>query len=151
VGQHACIEVEAHSFDASIVTLCGEHDLSSTPQITRAFEEIGARRVLVDLSHCIFIDSSVVSALLRASEALRAQGGQLSLVISGDRHQAVRRLIELMRVDRLLPTYETRAAAITHIDSAQPTTDVRASMRLRAISEIIDQSVSETDDRRRAA
>jgi anti-anti-sigma factor len=149
VGQHASIEVEAHSFDASIVTLCGEHDLSSTPQIKRAFEEIGARRrVLVDLSHCIFIDSSVVSALLRASEALRAQGGQLSLVISSDRHQAVRRLIELMRVDRLLPTYETRAAAITHIDSAQPTTDVRASVSLRAIG---DQSVSKTDDRRRAA
>ena len=109
MGQDASIEVEAHSFDASIVTLCGEHDLSSTPQIKGAFEEIGARRsVLVDLSHCIFIDSSVVSALLRASEALRTQGGQLSLVISGDRHQAVRRLIELMRVDRVLPTCETR-------------------------------------------
>ena len=72
-------------------------------------------------------------------------------MISSDRHQAVRRLIELMRVDRLLPTYETRAAAITDIDGARPTTDLPASMPLRAISEIIDQSMSKTDDRRRAA
>jgi anti-anti-sigma factor len=151
VGQHGHLEVEAHSVYASIVTLHGEHDLTSTPQLERTFEETGARtRILVDLSHCIFVDSTVIKTLLRASQTLAAQGGQLSLVISADRHQAVRRLCELMRLDQLMPTYETRAAAVGQIDSPHPTTDVPASARLGALSETIDRSLIETDKRRAA-
>lgn len=152
VGQHGSIEVEVHSADAWIVTLYGEHDLGSTAEIKRALEVThGHSRVLVDLSHCSFIDSSVISALLRASNALHAQGGQLALVIPGDGHQAIRRLFELMSIDRLMPTFETRTAAISHIDGARPASNAPATTRLRALSEIIDLSLSETDEQRRAA
>ena len=55
-----------------------------------------------------------------------------------------------MHVDRLMPTYETRAAAIRHLDTTVSTARVPA-MRLRALSEIIDLSLIETDEQRRAS
>jgi hypothetical protein len=43
---------------------------------------------------------------------MHAQGGtRLSLVIPTSGHQAVRSVFELMSIERLLPTFETRAAA----------------------------------------
>jgi anti-anti-sigma factor len=152
VGPHDTIEVEVHSATASIVTLRGEHDLSSAAKIAVALKEASARRnVLVDLSQCEFMDSSVISALFRASNNLLERGGQLSLVIPGDKHGAIRSLFEIMSLDRLMPTHETRAAAVSHLDTAQPAANAPGSRRLCSLSEIIDQSLPDADELRQAS
>jgi anti-sigma B factor antagonist len=152
VAQHGTIEVEVHSATVSIVTLRGEHDLDSSAQIRGALAGANGRsNVVVDLSQCSFMDSSVISVLLRASNRLHERGGQLALVIPGDRHQAIRRLFDLMSIDRLMPTYEARAAAISDIDVSPPRTTAPRTTRLRALSEIIDLSLIDTDDQRHAA
>jgi anti-anti-sigma factor len=145
VGRKDRIEVEAHSAAAWIVTLRGEHDLSTAAELARALEVASpGRDVLVDLTHCTFMDSTAISALLRASNAMHSRGGVLSLVIPKDRHQAVRSVFELMSIERLLPTYETRAAAIDQRTQAPRT-------RLRSLSEIIDASIVKSDAQRPAA
>jgi anti-anti-sigma factor len=152
VGRHDTIQVEAHSATASIVTLRGEHDLSSAARIAAALRQAGARgNVLVDLSQCDFMDSSVISALFRASGDLQTRGGRLALVIPDDRHGAIRSLFELMSLARLIPTHATRAAAIADLDTAQGLTDAPARTRLRSLGEIIDQSLPDAEGQRRAS
>ena len=53
-----------------VVTLAGEHDLSSTVQIAAAFTDAAAGRgpVLADLTSATFIDSSVIAELVSAHE-----------------------------------------------------------------------------------
>lgn len=145
------IEVEFHSATAAIVTLRGEHDLSSKLEVARALATAsGCRDVLVDLSECTFIDSSVISALLQASNRLHANGGLLELVIPGGAHQAILRVFELMSLERLLPIHETRAAAISCVHGARIAPRARG-MRLRALSELIDNSLIDVEEGRRAA
>jgi anti-anti-sigma factor len=150
VGRRDSIEFEVHSAGLAIVTLRGEHDLGTAPEITTQLTAASDQlEVLVDLSRCTFVDSTVIGALLRMSNAMHARGGMLSLVIPSGKHQAVRGVFELMSIERLLPTYETRAAAITHL-TATNTSAPQPRTRLRALSEIIDASLVENEDRRAA-
>ncbi len=96
-------------------------------------------------------NSPVISALFRASNNLHANGGQLSLVLPGDMHGTIRSLFEIMSLDRLIPTHATRVAAISYLETAQPTTDAPTTMRLRSLSEIIDHSLPDADDQRQAS
>ena len=72
-------QVEIISAETSIVTLHGEHDLASTGQLTVALA-VAARcpNILVDVSDSDFIDSSVISAFLRAAGKARQRDGALS-------------------------------------------------------------------------
>jgi anti-anti-sigma factor len=152
VGPHDSIEVEVHSTTASIVTLRGEHDLNSATRIAAALTSASVRRnVLVDLSQCEFMDSSVISALFRASTRLHARGGRLALVIPADKHGAIRSLFEIMKLASLIPTHETRVAAIEYLDIPQPATSAPGAERLRSLSEIIDQSLPGADEQRQAS
>ena len=145
------VEVEIRSRDAAIVTLRGEQDLSAKPEVANALTLASqSRNVLVDLSACTFIDSSVISALLRASNALHRQGGLLELVIPAGTHRAIRNVFELMGLQRVLPIHETTAQAIDDLDAPRPAT-TRSGMRLRALSEIIDVTQADDQSRREAA
>jgi anti-anti-sigma factor len=76
------VEVEFRLPGIAFVTLRGEHDLSSKPDLTEALTAASAKRdVLVDLSDCTFMDSSVIGALFRAHQSLAEGGGRLELVI----------------------------------------------------------------------
>jgi anti-anti-sigma factor len=145
------IDVDIHSDGIAIVALRGEHDLGTAPEITRKLTLAGAdRNLLVDLTACTFLDSTVISALLRVSNRLHERGGLVSLVIPKGRHQAVRSIFELMSIERLLPVHETRTAALLELDPTQPATARGPRTRLRALSEIIDASVLESETQRRA-
>jgi anti-anti-sigma factor len=138
------IELEFSSVSLAILTLRGEHDLNTAPEISDKLTAASAHRnVLVDLSRCTFIDSTVISALLRASNSMHSGDCLLSLVIPNDRHHAILRVFEIMSIERALPIYETRAGAITQLDAPQTSHSPRT--RLRAISEIIDASLLDAD------
>ena len=91
-----------------VLQLAGEHDLSTVPAVEAAFERIAetGTTVVVDLSDATFIDSTVIRTLLRSME----RGENLLLVVP--RRGAVRRALELTGVSKLLPVFETRAAAL---------------------------------------
>jgi anti-anti-sigma factor len=139
------ITVELDAATAAIVTLHEEHDINTQRRVAQALEMTSeCRQVVVDLSDCTFIDSSVIKVLLLASNDLCRQGGRLELVIPKGAHVAVRRVFELMSLERQLPIHETRAHAlkITQPATPGPTT------RLLALSELIDDAKADVAEAR---
>jgi anti-sigma B factor antagonist len=109
------IHVEVHSEAAAIVTLCGEHDLALGDSIAQALERASVQRhVLVDLTPCTFADSSVIRALLAAARSATRRGDTLALVIPP--RAPIRRVFELLGVQRQLPVHGTLAEAIAGIE-----------------------------------
>ncbi len=93
------------------MTLRGEHDLHSWSGVTVALANASQRPgVVVDLSECTFLDSTMLTALLVAAKQLRTRGGALAVVMA--RGTEVRRIFEVMNVDTLVEMHETRSAAI---------------------------------------
>ena len=78
----------------------------------RAIEEAAANsNVLVDLSPCTFIDSTVITILIRTAESVRAGGEQLVLVIP-PAQRAIARVAEMTGLGQLVPLYDSREAAL---------------------------------------
>jgi anti-anti-sigma factor len=63
----------------AIVRLCGEHDLATAVDVQDKLDSIWGN-VLVDLSECDFIDSTVISVLIRDSRARAREGHDLELL-----------------------------------------------------------------------
>jgi anti-anti-sigma factor len=99
----------------AIVTLRGEHDLSTDAELGRAFAQALHRtRVLVDLSECEFIDSTIVKTLIAAHSHQLGSGGRLEVVIPSEARQ-VQRLAHLVRLDQIMPIHQSREAGIVRI------------------------------------
>ncbi len=67
------VGVRSYSLNGSLVfELCGEHDVSTIPQIEPAIANAIADEPLVvfDLAECTYLDSSIVSMLLRSYKLL---------------------------------------------------------------------------------
>jgi hypothetical protein len=66
------VQVEHHVPGLALVSVHGEHDLSTTPELTQALEQAAAHsNVLVDLSDCSFMDSTVSKRWSRQREPSR--------------------------------------------------------------------------------
>jgi anti-sigma B factor antagonist len=103
------------------VDVRGEHDLSTAPALVEALERAaGHANALVDLSECTFIDSSVISALLRAAQAAQTRGDRFVLVIPPSQER-VSRVADLTGLVELLDVRASREAALLSIEqSLQP-------------------------------
>lgn len=67
--------------DVVVLHLQGEHDVSSAPDIRTALLGCAAAPlVVIDLSRCTFIDSTVVGVLISACKRLAETGGRLVTV-----------------------------------------------------------------------
>jgi len=109
------VEVEHPAPGLALVSVIGEHDLSTTPELTRALDEAAAHsNVLVDLSDCSFIDSSVIQALVKTALALEARGEQLALVIPPGQRM-VARVAQMTRLSEIFPTYASRGAGLASL------------------------------------
>jgi anti-sigma B factor antagonist len=107
----AAIEVAAHSPEVAVVTLRGEHDLHSWSEVTIALANASQRScVLVELSECTFLDSTMLTVLLVAAKQLRLRAGSLAVVIPPG--SQVLRIFEVMNVHTLVVVHESLAAAI---------------------------------------
>lgn len=83
--------------EAVVVTLGGELDLASAPELERELREAEAAnpaRVVIDLSGLGFMDSTGLQALLRTRE--RAHAGAYELALRRGPHQ-VQRVFELTK------------------------------------------------------
>lgn len=108
----SAVEVDLSHPGVAFVRLRGEHDLSTTPNLSEALAQASARRdVFVDLSECTFMDSSVISAFFVARTKLELHDGRLELVIPPGA-SAVRRVAELTVLAAILRIHESRSAAL---------------------------------------
>jgi anti-anti-sigma factor len=84
----------------AVVRVRGELDYSSSDRLGSAIEgtqQADAQPVVVDLSECRYIDSTVLTVLIRASKTL---GDTLRIVVPLDSH--IRRIFAITNLDRML-------------------------------------------------
>ena len=87
--------------DAFVVSVAGEADLHTAPEIERALKDalrLGGRSVVLDLAEVGFIDSTVLGVMLRYQPRFRSRDGDL-VVVSDDRR--VLRTLEITGLDRM--------------------------------------------------
>jgi anti-sigma B factor antagonist len=114
------VEVEFHRVGVAVVTLRGEHDLSSKQALTEALSDASDQlNVIVDLSECTFMDSSVIAAVFVARKSLGVRGGRLELVIPPEA-STVQRLATITRLAKLVPIHDTHSAAIASFQPGEP-------------------------------
>ena len=111
------IEVDRSEDGTAIVALRGEHESFTAPKLEQELDILIAEglAVVVDLSEATFLDSSVVSVLLRAREDLEAHGHKLFLVLDDTTGWSVRRLLEvtgLANVFALAPSRDVAVGAV---------------------------------------
>ncbi|HEY1478595.1 MAG TPA: STAS domain-containing protein [Gaiellales bacterium] len=88
------------AFDA-ILRLRGEHDLASADELETAIATVRGS-ILVDLSGCEFLDSSVLRVLFDKHAALRPAGHHVELIAPRE-NLAVTRILELSGLGEVFP------------------------------------------------
>ena len=99
-----------------LVELRGEHDLSTAPRLDEQTRDVWPRRKLaiVDLRSAAFIDSTVVSWLLSADNAITTAGTGTLIIIEGAADSVPARVLRLLHLREVLACYRTRHDAQTH-------------------------------------
>jgi anti-sigma B factor antagonist len=114
----ALIDLAFHVQGIALLKLHGEHDLSVSQRLAAALAAAEPQLdVLVDLSDCSFIDSSVIAALLLARARLVARGGRLELLIPPEA-TTIQRIATATALGALVPINETLSAALASFASA---------------------------------
>jgi anti-anti-sigma factor len=98
---------------AAVAILCGEHDLASNAELEAVLAPIDGN-LLIDLSRCEFIDSTVIGALIRKSEDLAREGHRLDLVVTSANIQ-VRRVLDVVGMSSLMTILPELPTAPPHV------------------------------------
>ena len=107
------LRLERPRFDAVVVVLEGEHDVSSSARLQELLESLLTRHahVVADLTEADFVDSSVINALVQANRTASAPGsGRLVLQCCAD--AVVYRVLEVTGILETLEWSSTRAGAL---------------------------------------
>jgi anti-anti-sigma factor len=102
---------------AALVTLSGEHDLATSEELGATLAPIDGN-LLVDLSPCEFIDSSVIGVLIGKSTGLVREGHRLELVVPAA-NTVVRRVVEVVGLRSLMPVHDELPSSATALDTAR--------------------------------
>jgi anti-anti-sigma factor len=100
--------------DVDVVTLRGEHDLSTATDVTRRIESAlkTATGLAIDLSETTFIDSAVLRVLITAQERAAENGTGFAIAVAETSGHGVHRLLTLTGLDTKLSTRPSREDAI---------------------------------------
>ena len=98
----------------SVVSVAGELDLSTAPRLKWMLIEAleaGSTRLVVDLSHASFIDSTALGVLVGIDRRLDPDG-RLAIVCA---REVVLQVFELSGTDRVFAIHPTLEAALAHV------------------------------------
>lgn len=102
----------------TVLEVSGELDMATSPQVREGLQRLvdaGDRQVVVDLAGVGFMDSSALGMLVVMFKALREVGGRLSLASA---QPAVRSVLTVTSVDRVIRVYESAQAAEADVEDA---------------------------------
>jgi anti-sigma B factor antagonist len=97
----------------AVLTISGEHDLSTAPELRRRLDELLDERAatVIDLSPATFVDSSILGVILDGRR--RASDGGLGFaVVHSDGADAVDRILEVTGLRGELPVHVRREEAV---------------------------------------
>lgn len=105
------VSIDEHADSYSVVTVRGEVDLHTAPKVEYAIERgsDGVGAVVVDMGEVAFMDSTALSTLMRAKEALEKKGASLRLTAPS---KAVERIFSVTGFGDYFDVYPSREAAI---------------------------------------
>jgi anti-anti-sigma factor len=87
------IEVDPGPEGDVVVRLCGDHDLSTKPRLLEALAAVRrAPGVVIDLTRCTFVDSTIIAAILHASRGGAKKGTNVSVLLPSDTSYVYRAL-----------------------------------------------------------
>ena len=113
------VELDVLSDLIAVVSLKGEHDLSTQEAIER-----GVRRateypvVLVDLSQCSFMDSTVIAVIVSAHRMHVARSARLELILPPEASH-VHRIARMSGLSEIMTVHTSRQAAVEGHDEPQ--------------------------------
>ena len=111
-AERPAVGLEVHAPDIAIVMLTGEHDLNSKAELGDALGRASEQRfVLVDLSECTFVDSTVLALIVASCQRVWEHDGRLELVIPRDT-ATVHRVLKIAGLTTFLTIHETRDKAL---------------------------------------
>jgi anti-anti-sigma factor len=93
---------------AAIVKVSGEHDIATIPRLRETLELIRGN-VLVDLSGCTFLDSSVIHAFVDDARERRREWQSLELIVPAA-NATVARTLRISGLSELLVVHERLVA-----------------------------------------
>jgi anti-anti-sigma factor len=110
------VELVWHNGSLAVVSLVGEHDLVRHQPLKEALRAAAARRqhVLVDLSECVFLDSTVISSLLHTHGLLTSRNGSFALIVPPESTHTAR-VVNALRLDQALRIHPSLEAALTSV------------------------------------
>lgn len=112
------LEVGHAASGIAIVTVHGEHDLSSEAALRDAFDYAAAHSsVVIDLSDCSFMDSTVIAALLRTARSVQSKGDGFAIVIPSAQRQLAR-IAEMTGLEDVISVHTSQDAAVASLHRA---------------------------------
>jgi anti-sigma B factor antagonist len=110
------LALERKDAGLAVVTISGEHDLSTAPNLRRRLDGLldEGTGVIVDLSPASFIDSSILGVILDA----RRRAAEASIgfaIVRPDGSDAVDRVLEVTGLRAELPVHAHREEAVTAV------------------------------------
>lgn len=98
--------------DVVVVTVSGEVDVYTAPQLRSALEDRiadGRTALVIDLEDVGFIDSTGLGVLVGRLKTVRKVGGWLSVVCTSER---ILRLFAITGLDQVLPLHDSVESAV---------------------------------------
>jgi anti-sigma B factor antagonist len=108
------LALERKEAGLAVVTISGEHDLSTTPKLRRELDGLLEEGIatVVDLSPATFIDSSILGAILDIRR--RAAEAEIGFAVArSSGSEAVDRVLEVTGLRNELPVHARREEAVT--------------------------------------
>ena len=112
------LALELDESGMALLTLSGEHDLSTAPELRRRLDKLLAEGTptVVDLSSATFIDSSILGVILDGRR--RAADTDVGFaVLHSDGAEAVDRVLEVTGLRTELPVHAGRDAAVSAVSA----------------------------------
>jgi anti-anti-sigma factor len=92
------LEVSSDQPDRVVISVAGEVDMVTAPELAECLQEHPATNVVVDLSRVTFLDSSGITALVHGYNELQRTGHTLRTT---NEHEIVLRVLEITGLDAM--------------------------------------------------
>jgi anti-anti-sigma factor len=108
----ASVAVRAVPGGRVVVTLIGDHDLATKAQLLQALAGVGGQAgVIFDLTHCTFVDSTIIATILGVVQAGSPSARSISVVLP-DTTTYVSRALSVLGVEQLMPVHGSLEEAL---------------------------------------
>lgn len=102
------VSVDMRVPGVALVSLSGEHELYGALKLQERIDSLVAEgnAIVIDLTDAIFLDSSIVSVLLKSQRLAASSGVDYTVVLGATTGEPVRRMFEITGLSRILPIVE---------------------------------------------